>query len=115
MYTTRWATSPREYGVTVERNVKIPMPDGTRLDAQHRDRRHQRLQRPHGRSYLTPAPARLELRMVPELLGRVQARVRDHVDTLVNLGVVAEIGGKPHDLLALTELRRLHIEEAADL
>src|SRR5919201_5962782 len=38
-----------------------------RLDALHRDRRPQRLERPCRRSYLTPANARLELRMVPEL------------------------------------------------
>lgn len=34
MYTKRWATSPREYGVTVDRGVKIQMPDGVRLDAE---------------------------------------------------------------------------------
>src|SRR5438045_4791747 len=34
LYTTRWATSAREYGVTVERSVKIRMPDGVHLDAE---------------------------------------------------------------------------------
>ena len=34
MYTTRWSTSPRDYGVTVERDVKIRMADGTHLDAE---------------------------------------------------------------------------------
>jgi len=34
LYTRRWATSPREYGVTVDRGVKIQMPDGVRLDAE---------------------------------------------------------------------------------
>ena len=32
MFTTRWATSERKYDVVVERDVKVPMPDGTLLD-----------------------------------------------------------------------------------
>ncbi|HET7671554.1 MAG TPA: CocE/NonD family hydrolase [Burkholderiales bacterium] len=32
MYTRRWSTSPREHEVTVERDVKVRMPDGTMLD-----------------------------------------------------------------------------------
>src|SRR4051812_31957311 len=34
MYTKKWATSAREYGVTIERDVKIRMADGTHLDAE---------------------------------------------------------------------------------
>ena len=32
MFTTQWATSERKYDVIVERDVKVPMPDGTWLD-----------------------------------------------------------------------------------
>ena len=32
MFTTRWSTSERKYDVIVERDVKVPMPDGTLLD-----------------------------------------------------------------------------------
>src|SRR5919202_661020 len=32
MYTRRWATSPRQYEVHVDRGVRVSMPDGTRLD-----------------------------------------------------------------------------------
>ncbi|HEX6513134.1 MAG TPA: hypothetical protein VF157_12585 [Chloroflexota bacterium] len=32
MFTTRWATSERKYGVAVERDVKVRLPDGTHLD-----------------------------------------------------------------------------------
>ncbi|MGZ8489003.1 MAG: CocE/NonD family hydrolase, partial [Candidatus Binatia bacterium] len=32
MFNTRWATSERKYDVIVERDVKVPMPDGTLLD-----------------------------------------------------------------------------------
>ncbi|MET0503468.1 MAG: CocE/NonD family hydrolase [Candidatus Binatia bacterium] len=32
MFTTKWSTSERKYDVIVERDVKVPMPDGTLLD-----------------------------------------------------------------------------------
>ena len=32
MFTTKWSTSARQYDVIVERDVKVPMPDGTLLD-----------------------------------------------------------------------------------
>ena len=32
MFTTQWSTSERKYDVIVERDVKVPMPDGTLLD-----------------------------------------------------------------------------------
>ena len=32
MYTRAWATSERQYGVTVDRDVRVRMPDGTTLD-----------------------------------------------------------------------------------
>ena len=33
MFSTDWHTSPRQYGVVIERNVKIPMSDGIQLDS----------------------------------------------------------------------------------
>ncbi|MFC1872916.1 CocE/NonD family hydrolase [Chloroflexota bacterium] len=33
MFSTKWQTSRREYGIIVEKDVKIPMPDGTLIDA----------------------------------------------------------------------------------
>ncbi len=32
MFTRKWSTSERKYGVTVERDVQVRMPDGTALD-----------------------------------------------------------------------------------
>ena len=32
MFTTKWSTSERNYGVIVERDIKVRMPDGTTLD-----------------------------------------------------------------------------------
>ncbi len=32
MFTTKWSTSERKYDVTVDRDVKVRMPDGTALD-----------------------------------------------------------------------------------
>ena len=32
MFTRSWSTSKRKYDVTVERDVKVRMPDGTALD-----------------------------------------------------------------------------------
>ena len=32
MFTTKWSTSERNFEVVVERDVKVPMPDGTMLD-----------------------------------------------------------------------------------
>ena len=32
MFSTKWKTSARTYNYVVERGVKIPMPDGVRLD-----------------------------------------------------------------------------------
>ena len=32
MFTTKWSTSARKYGVIVERDIKVRMPDGTLLD-----------------------------------------------------------------------------------
>jgi hypothetical protein len=32
MFTTKWSTSERKFDVIVERDVKVPMPDGTMLD-----------------------------------------------------------------------------------
>jgi uncharacterized protein len=33
MFTKKWTTSKREYGIREERDVKIPMSDGVNLDA----------------------------------------------------------------------------------
>ena len=32
MFTRQWSTSERKYDVTVDRDVKVAMPDGTLLD-----------------------------------------------------------------------------------